>query len=162
MTRLAALSLAAVDAAAAAAVVPALAGPRSAGTEGLSAVPLLALAAGILGSGSLETSESSAAITRAPCALAGRIGEPVSGSARPRHCRELSEQVIGDVGTLIGGDVGLRAERVESGERPLANRGAIDREQLCDVVVRATPLQHELKDGALVGGQAIERSHRVA
>ncbi len=109
----------------------------------------------------METSESSAAITRAH---ARSLGESASRSRGllAGACRELSEQVIGDVATLIGGDVGLRAERVESGERPLANRGAIDREQLCDVVVRATLLQHELKDGALVGGKAIERSHRVA
>ena len=55
-----------------------------------------------------------------------------------RHgSREGPEQVIGDQGPALGGDPGGRPQRIESGQGALANPGAIDGEQLGNLVVAA-------------------------
>ncbi len=57
---------------------------------------------------------------------------------------------------------GLGAECVEGTGRALTNRGAVDREQACDVVIAASALEHELKHGALIGRESFQCGHREA
>ena len=73
---------------------------------------------------------------------------------------ELTEQIIGDQGASLGRHPRARTERVERAERALADRGAIDREHLCDLVVAAPALENELEYGALIWRQAVKGGHR--
>ncbi len=70
--------------------------------------------------------------------------------------RQLAEEVVGDECPLLRRDARLGSERVEGVECPLAHRRAIDREELCDLVVAAPALQHKLKHGALIRRQAVQ------
>jgi hypothetical protein len=54
---------------------------------------------------------------------------------------------------------GLGAQRVERGQRPLTHAGAVDREQLGDLVVVAPAPQDELEHGTLIGRKVVERGH---
>ncbi len=46
-------------------------------------------------------------------------------------------------------------------QRALAHGGPIDREQLSDLVIAASALQHELQHRALIGREIVEGGHRV-
>ena len=54
--------------------------------------------------------------------------------------RQLTEQVVGDQRPALLGQRSLGTERIECGERALANRRAVDRQQPRDLVVAAATL----------------------
>ena len=71
----------------------------------------------------------------------------------------LAEQEVGDLGDLVGGQLGVRRERGEAGvgARPHGVLG--DLEELRDLLVGAPSLEDELDHGALVRCEGVER-HR--
>ncbi len=113
---------------------------------------------GISGSGPLLSVPSSDATTRAHARSPGdsaRFRRGLLGD----HLGELAEQVVGDQRAALGRDPRPGTECVERRQGPFAHRRPVDREHLCDLVVTAPALQHELQDGALVGRQAVEGGH---
>lgn len=62
--------------------------------------------------------------------------------ANPRW--QLPEQIIGDQSPPLRVHPRVGPERVQGRERSLADADAVDREQLRDLVVAASPNQHEL------------------
>ena len=91
---------------------------------------------------------------RAPTRPAGR------GSPR-RPGRLLAEQVVGERARDLARQAVARRERGEPGVGAGAHGVDGDAEQGRDVVVGAPLLQHERDDGALVGGERLERAHRA-
>ena len=105
--------------------------------------------AGISGSGPDASGASSRPVTRAQARSGGRRREPFAGVVGDAR-RQLPEQVVGDQRPPLGGigSGGPSASNAVSARSRTA--GAVDREQLGDLVVTASSLQHQLEDGALV------------
>ena len=74
--------------------------------------------------------------------------------------RLLAEQVVGERAGDLARQPVVARERGEARVRARAHGVDRDPEQRRDLVVGAPLLQHERDDGALVGGERLERAHR--
>ena len=101
----------------------------AAGVAGAAAVAP-ASSAGISGSSSRGQRRELRGDDARPGPLAGRVGQAAARVVAD-WAGQLAEQVVGDQRAALGGARRVRGpERVERGQRPLAHRRAVDRQQL--------------------------------
>ena len=129
-----------------------------AGTAAAAGCGSRAPSVGISGSGLTAIGSSSEARTRAHARSLGRLRKALTGVLGHLR-RQLTEQVVGDQRPALGRHARRRAERVERRKRPLAHAGAVDRQHPRDLVIRPSALEDQLENGALIGRQAVQRSH---